>query len=130
MSDEGFCALSTDRELFRETTELTREAGSHYENSLFVTERGRIGMNVGGLVFVRSIAEWHKDAAERDSLASQLYQYRAAIEADIAQLDIKADEAEYQDVRKMCQDKAQALTVALSRLDEITEKKEADDVRH
>jgi hypothetical protein len=50
-------AKNTDRELFREDTGIT--AGSHYENSVHVTEAGHIGMNVGGRVVVLPIADWH-----------------------------------------------------------------------
>jgi hypothetical protein len=43
---------NTDREsCYREDT--GDPAGSYYENSLFVTEAGGIGMNVGGTVIVR-----------------------------------------------------------------------------
>lgn len=45
---------NTDRELWRE-----RE-GDYYADSIFVTETGGIGMNVGGFVIVRPIGEWHK----------------------------------------------------------------------
>jgi hypothetical protein len=51
---------NTDRELFREDT--GDPAGSHYENSVYVTAEGAIGMNVGGLVIVMPIAKWHKAA--------------------------------------------------------------------
>lgn len=46
--------LNTDTELYRE------ELKDYYANSIFVTEDGRIGMDVGGLVIVKPIAEWHK----------------------------------------------------------------------
>jgi hypothetical protein len=51
---------NTDRELYREDT--GDPAGSYYENSVHVTESGDIGMNVGGLVIVQSIATWHAQA--------------------------------------------------------------------
>jgi|SRR5690242_5304626 len=53
--------LNTDRELFREDT--GEPAGSYYENHVFVTEDGHIGMNVGGMVFVKPIADWHSMAS-------------------------------------------------------------------
>jgi hypothetical protein len=48
---------NSNRELFREDT--GDPAGSYYENSIHVAEGGRIGMNVAGTVYVKSIAEWH-----------------------------------------------------------------------
>jgi hypothetical protein len=53
-------AANTDLELFRENT--GDPAGSYYENSVFVTAEGAIGMNVGGRVIVQRIAGWHADA--------------------------------------------------------------------
>jgi hypothetical protein len=47
-------ARNTNRELWRE-----RE-GDYYADSLFVTEGGGIGMNVGGLVIVLPLRMWHK----------------------------------------------------------------------
>lgn len=51
----------TDRELFREDT--GEPAGRLYENHVFVTEDGHIGMSVGGMVYVKPIADWHSMAA-------------------------------------------------------------------
>lgn len=48
----------TIRELYREDT--GDPAGSYYENSVHVTAEGLIGMSVGGRVFVRPIADWHR----------------------------------------------------------------------
>jgi hypothetical protein len=45
-------SLNTDRELWRERDD-------YYAPSLHVTESGDIGINVGGLVFVKSLREWH-----------------------------------------------------------------------
>lgn len=56
-------AANTDRELYREDT--GNPAGSYYENSVLVTEDGRIGMNVGGRVVALPIAEWHTLAWHR-----------------------------------------------------------------
>jgi len=44
---------NTDRELWRERPD------DYYAPSLFVTEYGGIGMNVGGCVIVMSIEAWH-----------------------------------------------------------------------
>lgn len=66
---EQRAAANTDRELWRE-----RE-GDYYASSIHVTVRGGIGINVGGRVFVKSLAEWHALAtralAERDAVAFQ-----------------------------------------------------------
>lgn len=70
LSDEQQYA-NTDRELFRESTGIA--AGSHYENSLHVTARGEIGMDVGGRVVVMKIAEWHDLATgKRDGCGNDL----------------------------------------------------------
>lgn len=44
---------NTDRELWRERPD------DYYADSLHVTEGGGIGINCGGLVFVKPIREWH-----------------------------------------------------------------------
>jgi hypothetical protein len=54
-------ALNTERELYRENT--GDPAGAYYENSIFVTESGAIGMNVGGTVICQPIADWHEMAS-------------------------------------------------------------------
>jgi hypothetical protein len=56
-------AQNTDRELWRERD------GDFYADSIHVTKDGRIGMNVGGTVFVMPIKAWHEAAALRDRLA-------------------------------------------------------------
>ena len=45
--------VNTDRELWRE------KPGGYYANSIHVTEGGGIGINVGGTVIVRTLAQWH-----------------------------------------------------------------------
>jgi hypothetical protein len=50
-------AQNTDRELYREPDAGN---GSFYSDSVFVTEGGAIGMNVGGSVIVKSIRAWHE----------------------------------------------------------------------
>jgi hypothetical protein len=52
---------NTDRELFREDT--GEPAGSYYENSCFVTTDQELGINVGGTVYVKTLADWHSLAA-------------------------------------------------------------------
>jgi hypothetical protein len=49
--------VNTDRELFRE--------GDYYSPSIHVTRDGKIGMNVGGHVIVKSINDWHALAATK-----------------------------------------------------------------
>ena len=60
MSDQAY--ENTDRELYREPSEI--EGMSYYSNSVHVTKDGKIGMNVGGLVVVMPIAEWHSLATQ------------------------------------------------------------------
>lgn len=53
-------AANTDTELFREPKgDLPSE---YYANSLHKTADGRIGIDVGGNVWVMTLAEWHKAA--------------------------------------------------------------------
>lgn len=52
---------NTDTELFREIPE------DAMSNSLHKTADGRIGINVGGYVFVKPLTEWHR-LAEEDRL--------------------------------------------------------------
>lgn len=56
-SDEQACA-NTDRELWR------RVEGDYYSPSIHVTERGAIGINVGGRVIVQSVEDWHESAMQ------------------------------------------------------------------
>ena len=57
MSDEQ-AVINTDRELWRKLP------GDYYSPSIHVTEGGGIGINVGGLVIVKSVEEWHTLAHE------------------------------------------------------------------
>lgn len=56
-------AANTDRELWREI------ADDYYAPSIHVTANGGIGIDVGGLVFVRSLRDWH--AAEARAVAAE-----------------------------------------------------------
>lgn len=47
---------NTDREIWRE------DPDDAYSPSIHVTEDGKIGINVGGTVFVRDVRNWHRDA--------------------------------------------------------------------
>ncbi len=55
------CAKNTDKEIWREIID------DWYSPSIHVTERGEIGINVGGRVFVKTVEEWHKLAREKDN---------------------------------------------------------------
>ncbi len=56
MSDEQ--VKNTDREIWRKIPD------DYYSPSIHVTKDGGIGMNVGGLVHVRPVEEWHGMIAE------------------------------------------------------------------
>ena len=47
-------AINTDRELWREVPD------DYYSPSVFVTENGSIGINVGGNCLTAYVREWHK----------------------------------------------------------------------
>ena len=49
---------NTDVEIWREAP------GDYYSPSIFVTEQGGIGINVGGLCIVKPVRDWHLLAAE------------------------------------------------------------------
>ena len=49
---EDLPALNTDRELWRKVP------GDYYSPSVFVTENGSIGIDVGGLVLVAYVEAW------------------------------------------------------------------------
>lgn len=53
ISDAARVSINTDRELFREVP------GDFYSPSLHVTESGKVGINVGGNVFVADLKQWH-----------------------------------------------------------------------
>jgi hypothetical protein len=62
MTTTDQAAVNTDRELWRGPDEGN---GDFYADSIHVTEGGGIGMNVGGLVIVMPIREWHALAARK-----------------------------------------------------------------
>lgn len=71
MSDQP--VLNTDRELWREIV------GDYYSPSIHVTHYGGIGINLGGMVYVKPLSEWHKlakradhDAEVRKALADEM----------------------------------------------------------
>jgi hypothetical protein len=56
---------NTDRELWRQPDKDGK--GDFYSDSVHVTQDGGIGINVGGLVFVKTLAQWHRLAKSRHS---------------------------------------------------------------
>lgn len=88
MSDEAVnCEANTNRELFR-------EADDHYANSVFVTEDGKIGMNVGGRVRVRSIEDWHR-------MVSDSWEPPAKVVAHVDPGELLVVEVDHRDVEAM-----------------------------
>jgi len=59
MSETPEPCQNTDRELWRERPD------DYYADSIHVTERGVIGINCGGLVFVKPVREWHELARKQ-----------------------------------------------------------------
>jgi hypothetical protein len=60
---------NTDKEIWRELD------GEYYSPSIFVTEQGKIGINVGGHVWVQSVEAWHKQAERIAELEKELAKY-------------------------------------------------------
>lgn len=52
--DKNGPEINTDEELWRETE------GDYYADSIHATQDGGIGINVGGLVYVRTLSQWHE----------------------------------------------------------------------
>lgn len=63
---------NTDREVWRETP------GDFYSNSVHLTATGGLGINVGGTVYVKPPAEWHRLASGARSTAAQPVEPSAA----------------------------------------------------
>jgi hypothetical protein len=53
-----FPVVNTDKEIWREIP------GDYYSPSIHVTEQNTIGINVCGVVYVKSIEEWHRLAGQ------------------------------------------------------------------
>ena len=51
------CCENTNRELYREPDQTG--CGDYYSPSIFVTAQGSIGIDVGGMVFVKRLQDWH-----------------------------------------------------------------------
>lgn len=61
MSGSSGCKENTDVEIWRE------EEGNYYSPSIHKTIDNNIGINVGGLVFVKSAQDWH-ELAKREAV--------------------------------------------------------------
>lgn len=61
MTHQNACK-NTDREIWRETPD------DYYAPSIHVTQGGSIGINVGGLVVVMDVRDWHRIAAEQPAV--------------------------------------------------------------
>ena len=57
---EGPC-VNTDREIYRERPD------DYYADSIHVTEGGGIGINCGGMVYVKPLREWHRLAEQHEA---------------------------------------------------------------
>lgn len=54
VTEEAVAVPNTDREIWRETP------GDYYSPSIHVTAEGGIGIDVGGLVIVMDVYDWHQ----------------------------------------------------------------------
>lgn len=63
-------SINTDRELYREDLQDPLDPDNFYAPSIHVTQDGRIGMSVGGMVIVMSIRNWH-NAVRKEIEAAQ-----------------------------------------------------------
>lgn len=68
---------NTDKELWRETPY------DYYSPSIFVTEHNKIGINVGGMVYVKSVEDWHRMTREIEQLKAMNVKLREIIEKSI-----------------------------------------------
>ena len=69
---ESQCAANTDREIWRKG-DGDGNGMSYYEPTIHVTQRGLIGINVGGHVYEKPVEEWHRLAVESDRLSRALH---------------------------------------------------------
>jgi hypothetical protein len=56
MSDNQGCEIN-DREIWRGPDE---GGGDFYADALFINATGALGINCGGMVYVKTIREWHR----------------------------------------------------------------------
>ena len=52
---------NTDKEIWRQ------KEGDFYSSSIHITQDGQVGINIGGLVYVAPIEDWHKALAKTQS---------------------------------------------------------------
>lgn len=57
---------NTDKEIWRE------QEGDFYSASIFVTEGGGIGINVGGLCIVKSVRDWHRLGSDANGIPTSI----------------------------------------------------------
>ena len=69
---QEFVALNTDREIWRKGGG-DGNGMSYYEPSIHVTQQGDIGINVGGMVYVLPVEEWHRLADESHKSGKVVY---------------------------------------------------------
>jgi len=62
MDSEQQACQNTDKTLYKEPHS---DHWGSFDDSLFVTTSGGIGINVGGTVYVMPLKEWHKLAVEK-----------------------------------------------------------------
>jgi len=60
------CCMNTDVEIWRERPD------DYYASSIHVTQDGRIGIDVGGTVYVKSVKEWH-DLANLERIVTPMF---------------------------------------------------------
>lgn len=68
---------NTDRELWRERPD------DYYADSVHVTEQGGIGINCGGMVYVKTPREWHAAAkifADYARIQRVLFEFKEVLE--------------------------------------------------
>jgi len=71
--------VDTDREIYRERED------DYYADSVHVTEGGGLGINCGGMVYVKPLREWHRLAAESET--AEIALLRKACDAAFAFID-------------------------------------------
>ena len=81
--NEGSCQ-NNDKILYREKN--STHYGS-FDDSLFVTEGGGIGINVAGTVYVKPLKEWHQLSNEDDRLKAELEQKTRWLDETLARGD-------------------------------------------
>ena len=85
--------MNTDKELWR------KDKDDFYSPSIHVTERGEIGINVGGYVTVASVEDWHEAMEHKlrpsDKLVEKILNIGIEFEVTIIP-EFNYDEARYE----------------------------------